>query len=123
MPIEQKAQQSIQNQVEDELAELTEAEQAEQRKDEAIKQLREIQISLGVKQTERKKIAATIKSAGDSASEASLDELHNIDSEIELLNKTFEQIAIGGIDLSTFGVKEQKFDWREELVLIVERSR
>jgi len=63
IPIEQKAQQSIQNQVEDELAELTEAEQAEQRKDEAIKQLREIQISLGVKQTERKKIAATIKSA------------------------------------------------------------
>lgn len=115
---EEQAQDAIQNDIEKEQA-LTKEQEALQRRNEAIKQLRDVQVSLAAKTLERKKIAAKIKYEGESASEATLNELQGVDSDIELLNKTFEQIAIGGIDLSAFGVKEKQFDWREELVLIV----
>ena len=45
--------------------------------------------------------------------------MEELNSEITLLRETFEQIAIGGVDLSVFGVEDSQFDWREELVTIV----
>lgn len=116
--VAEQAQQTILNEVQSKKT-LSEQEQAQQHQEEAIKQLRDVQVSLSAKLSERKTLASRIKAAGDSVSETSLDELKSIDAEIELLNKTFEQIAIGGIDLSAFGVKNDKFDWREELILIV----
>lgn len=112
------AEQEILNEVQSELV-LTEEQLAEERQKEAIKQLHEVQVSLAAKKAERQIIATKIKVEGGSISETTLEKLKSVDVEIELLNKTFEQIAIGGIDLSAFGIKNDKFDWREELVLIV----
>jgi hypothetical protein len=36
-----------------------------------------------------------------------------------MLEKTFEQIVIGGVDLSLFGIEDEPFDWREELITVV----
>lgn len=85
----------------------------------AVVQLAEIHQSLMEKRSQRQELAAQIKQAGRSASDSLQSQLRQLDEEIALLNKTFEQIAIGGVDLSVFGVQQDKFDWREELVLIV----
>lgn len=91
----------------------------QQRKREAVAQLRDIQSSLAIKLAERENLQKEIKRAQEGDKEALQGELEDLNAEIELLRKTFEQIAIGGIDLSVFGVKEEKFDWREELVQVV----
>lgn len=99
--------------------ELQESIQAEKRLDKAVKQLRDIQVSLQEKFVLRKSLANKIKKEGSSASQDMIAELKELDSEIELLKKTFEQVATGGIDLSIFGIKDNEFDWKEELVLVV----
>ncbi|RBP48711.1 mechanosensitive ion channel domain-containing protein [Arenicella xantha] len=86
---------------------------------EAVAQLADIQESLKLKIAERKNLRAAVRAAGDTVSDELANALAAIDSEISLLEETFEQIAIGGVDLSAFGVQEEKFDWREELVTIV----
>lgn len=39
--------------------------------------------------------------------------------QLDTLKKSFEQLAIGGIDLDVFGVEEQPKTWQEELTLVV----
>lgn len=99
--------------------ELNDIEQKRKRDIETIEQLKDVQLSLQQKVADRNSLAKKINLAGDSASKEASEKLKELDSEIELLNKTFEQIATGGIDLSVFGVKDSKFDWREELILVV----
>ncbi|MFT4629402.1 MAG: hypothetical protein ACI9WC_001651 [Arenicella sp.] len=91
----------------------------QERQEEAVVQLREIQVSLKSKIVERRELRLKLKSADKSIREDADAELEKLNSEIELLDKTFEQIAIGGIDLSVFGVKEEKFDLREELITVL----
>lgn len=86
---------------------------------EAIEQLRDIQTSLEVKRTEREALRAKIVKAGENVPPELTREMEELNSEITLLRETFEQIAIGGVDLSVFGVEDSQFDWREELVTIV----
>lgn len=86
----------------------------------AIEQLREIQDSLNAKLEERKALRRELKQAADDVKDSLNAKLEALNSELELLEKTFEQIAIGGVDLEVFGEKDKKFDWREELVLIVQ---
>ena len=86
---------------------------------EVVLQLREIQESLDSKAEKRKEIRKEIKEAGDDIPEALTADLAQINSEIELLERTYEQLAIGGIDLSVLGVEQQAFDWQEELITIV----
>ncbi|NND81294.1 MAG: hypothetical protein HKN50_02570 [Gammaproteobacteria bacterium] len=95
------------------------AAEEQQQQLEAIEQLRDIQQSLREKVSQRRELRLQIKRASDSASEELSASLEELNTEIELLEKTFEQIAIGGIDLSVLGVEEKKFDWREELILVV----
>lgn len=86
---------------------------------EAIEQLSDIQESLKFKIKERRTLRANIKAAGDNVPAEMSNALLEINNEISLLEETFEQIAIGGVDLSAFGVEPDEFDWREELVTIV----
>ena len=86
---------------------------------EAIEQLRDIQTSLEVKKIERDALRAKINQAGDNVPPELTRAMEELNSEITLLRETFEQIAIGGVDLSVFGVEDSQFDWREELVTIV----
>lgn len=94
--------------------------QEQERQEEAVVQLRDIQTSLKLKVTKRRALRLKLNSTvGDGAKKEVQVALEQVNSEIDLLEKTFEQIAIGGIDLSLFGIKEEKFDWREELVTVV----
>jgi small-conductance mechanosensitive channel len=86
---------------------------------EAIEQLRDIRISLEVKTTERDELRTKINDAGENVPPELSQAMEELNGEISLLRETFEQIAIGGVDLSVFGVEEAQFDWREELVTIV----
>ena len=92
----------------------------QQQQAEAVLQLREVQATLKLKLAEREQLLEKTNNAEEVDAEALRLELQQLDSELELLERTFEQIAIGGIDLSVFGAEEEKFNWREELVLIVE---
>lgn len=91
----------------------------DQRSEEAVIQLNEIELSLRSKISERRQLRLALNKASDTKKASIEKELEGLNSEIVLLEKTFEQIAIGGVDLSVFGVDEEKFDWREELVTIV----
>lgn len=91
----------------------------EQQREDAVKQLIEIRESLLAKISQREELRKELSQAGENPAESQVVALTEINSEIDLLNQTFEQIAIGGIDLAVFGAKEEKFDWREELVSIV----
>ncbi len=86
---------------------------------EAVEQLRDIQSSLDAKISERRSLRLKLKQSSEAQQEQLKAELESLAIDIELLEKTFEQIAIGGIDLSVFGVEEGKFNWREELLTIV----
>ena len=88
-------------------------------KAEAMEQLRDIALSLSVKTTQRTALRQQIQRAGDSVPIELNDSIAILNREINLLEETFEQIAIGDVDLSVFGLEEEKFDWREELITIV----
>ena len=49
--------------------------------------------------------------------EAEIDEAR---ADLNIVRKSFEQIAVGGISLDVFGVDEQPKDWQEELALVVQ---
>ncbi|MGH1541693.1 MAG: hypothetical protein ACRBHB_14805 [Arenicella sp.] len=84
-----------------------------------IAQLHEIQVSLEEKKKVFRQLSTQLKRA-DKTQEPELQErLAAVNHEISVLNDTFEQVAIGGVDLAVFGVKEDQFDWREEMVLVI----
>jgi hypothetical protein len=93
--------------------------QAEQRRLEAVDQLRDIQVSLKSKVAARSDLVEKLKLANENQAEVIEAQVKEINSEIEMLEKTFEQIAIGGVDLSLFGVETGQFDWREELITVI----
>ena len=93
--------------------------QALERQEAAVVQLRDIQTSLSVKVAERRELRIKLKTADKRTVEDLEAQLEELNSDIDLLDRTFEQIAIGGIDLSVFGVKNDKFDWQEELITVV----
>jgi small-conductance mechanosensitive channel len=97
------------------------AQLEQQAKEQAsIQQLREVEESLKSKIADRKTLRKELQRATEDAKPALEKKLLSVNDEIALLEKTFEQIAIGDVDLSVLGVQEKKFDWREELVLIVQ---
>ena len=85
----------------------------------AIDQLTDILKSISEKREQIDKIESQMKSASDPEKRDLNNELSVVLNEIDGLNSSFEQIAIGGIDLSVFGVEEKQLDWRQELVTII----
>lgn len=96
-----------------------ELEQADQRRLDAMDQLRDIKLSLQSKVAARSDLLTELKSASQNETEVLEAQVAEINSEIEMLEKTFEQIVIGGVDLSLFGIEDEPFDWREELITVV----
>ena len=86
---------------------------------EAVLQLQEMETSLSVKKALLSSLQKDLKRAPENGRAQIQSKIAEVENEIQLIDRTFEQIAIGGVDLSAFGVEEEVFDWREELVLII----
>ena len=93
---------------------------AEQKKQQsALESLESTQQAIKEKTAEQAELQSALKKADPSTKlelQASLD---LINADIKKLNQSFEQVAIGGVNLSVFG-KEEPFDWQKELVLITQ---
>lgn len=91
-----------------------------QKQQDALDSLDNTQQALEEKLKEQRDLQRTLKSA-DAALQSEIQaELEQVNAEIKNLKSTFEQVAIGGISLESFGQTEKEFDWKEELVLITQ---
>ena len=89
---------------------------------EAVQRLEAIQESLASKQDQLDALRSQLKAASDSPVKAELEQqIAQLDADIKDLNRSFIQIALGGIDMNVFedSAAEQPFDWRKELTQIV----
>lgn len=47
-------------------------------------------------------------------------QIEDLNKEIASLRRSFEQVAIGGVDLELFGGQTTEFDWRKEIILVTQ---
>ena len=82
--------------------------------------LESTQIALDEKRKEQTTLQRQFRSVDPTEKASAQAELDELNLEIKNLKNSFEQVAIGGIRLEAFGLKEETFDWKEELVLITQ---
>lgn len=93
---------------------------AEQKKQQsALESLESTQQAIKEKTAEQLELQSALKKADASVKPEIQASLEAVNAEIKKLNQSFEQVAIGGVNLSVFG-KEEPFDWQKELVLITQ---
>ena len=93
---------------------------AEQKKQQsALESLESTQQALKEKIKEQGELQRDLKRADPSVKADIQVALDTVNAEIKNLNQSFEQVAIGGVNLGVFG-KEESFDWQKELVLITQ---
>lgn len=86
----------------------------QQRKD---KELEELGVAIKEKTQQLKKLKSNVRK---SVSNPDLElEIEVIEQQLETLNKSFEQVAIGSINLDVLGIDSQPNTWQEELTLVV----
>lgn len=85
----------------------------------ALESLESTQQALKEKSSELTTLQREFKAADQSAKTGIQLTLDKVNAEIKNLNQSFEQVAIGGVNLAFFG-KEEPFDWQKELVLITQ---
>lgn len=96
------------------------AAEEKQKQQNAVDSLVSTQKALEDKLKEQTQLQRQVKSA-DATQKPELEaQLEKVNSEVKNLKTTFEQVAIGGISLESFGQTEKEFDWKEELVLITQ---
>lgn len=86
----------------------------------ALDSLTSTQLALDEKLTEQLSLKSRLKSADIIQKPEIQAKLDQLTAEIKNLKATFEQVAIGGISLDSFGQTEKEFNWKEELVLITQ---
>jgi hypothetical protein len=82
--------------------------------------LKAMQSTLKALSTRQREISLLLKKADVHERSGLIKNKEDIEKEIRNLNTSFEQIAIGGIDLDIFGKKEEKFDWQAEIIGIMQ---
>ena len=93
---------------------------AEQKKQQnALESLENTQQALEEKLKEKIELQRALKVADPSAKADAQLALDKVNAEVKNLNQSFEQVAIGGVNLEAFG-EEETFDWKKELVLITQ---
>ena len=85
----------------------------------ALESLESTQQALKEKSSELTTLQREFKAADQSAKTGIQLTLDKVNAEIKNLNQSFEQVAIGGVNLAFFG-KDEPFDWQKELVLITQ---
>ena len=93
---------------------------AEQKKQQsALESLESTQLALKEKIKEQGELQKSLRQADQSAKADIQLSLDSVNADIKRLNESFEQVAIGGVNLGVFG-KEEPFNWQKELVLITQ---
>ena len=93
---------------------------AEQKKQQsALESLVSTQQALKEKEKDQGELQRALKQADPSAKAEVQASLEAVNADIKKLNQSFEQVAIGGVNLAVFG-EEESFDWQKELVLITQ---
>ncbi len=96
------------------------AAEEKQKQQNAVDSLASTQQALNEKLKEQTQLQRQVKAA-DATQKPELEaQLEAVNADIKNLRTTFEQVAIGGISLESFGQAEKEFDWKEELVLITQ---
>jgi len=84
-------------------------------------QLVMLQSSLAERLSQQSQLQKALLKEADPTQAAELnDQLNTLNKEISDLRKTFEHLAIGGVDLSTFEEQPQEFDWQKDVILITQ---
>ncbi len=101
-------------------AEEIKAEADKKKLQSVLDSLESTQLAVNEKTKELTALQSKYKSAGVTEKPAVQTEIDQVTLEIKNLKTSFEQVAIGGIRLEAFGLTEEPFDWKEELVLITQ---
>lgn len=96
------------------------AQEEKQKQQNAFDSLSSTQLALEEKIKEQSTLQRQLKTADATQKTEMQAQLDKLAAEIKNLKTTFEQVAIGGISLESFGQKEKEFDWKQELVLITQ---
>ena len=96
------------------------ANEEKQKQQNAVDSLASTQLALEEKIKEQAALQRQLKTADAIQKVEVQAQLDKLGPEIKNLKATFEQVAIGGISLESFGQKEKEFDWKQELVLITQ---
>jgi small-conductance mechanosensitive channel len=95
---------------------------AEQQVLQVRQQLQEIQASLKAKRSELRAARRQLKQVTDESERVELEQrIAQEEDEIDNLRESFENIALGGLDLSVFEAESQteRFDWQQELQVVL----
>ena len=85
-------------------------------------QLQEIQVSIQTKRKELSQLRKQLKNTTDELERKELDAgITRQEEDIKSLRRSFEDIALGGLDLSVFDPQQQneQFNWQQELQVIL----
>lgn len=82
--------------------------------------LSSVQVMIDANAEARSNLRTTIKEADQSQLPDLQLELDELNDELKKLNASFEQIAIGTVDVNFLEDTETKFDWKEEITLILQ---
>ena len=85
-------------------------------------QLQEIQASLNAKRSELRAARRQLRQVTDESERTELEQrIVQEEVEIDNLRGSFENIALGGLDLSVFDAEgqEERFDWQQELQVVL----
>lgn len=94
-------------------------DEAEELDDETIRRNQLEELSLLIKEKNQQLRTLRIKAKKTKESPTMQLEIQNTKHQLDTLNKSFEQLVIGGIDLNFFGAEETPKTWQEELTLVV----
>lgn len=87
---------------------------------ETLSRLESIHSALEKALVEQKNLSKSIKRSSEDEKPALIEEKSRLDSEVETLNRSYEQIALGGIDTSSFLTTTPAFNWQTEIIQIVQ---
>lgn len=87
---------------------------------ETLSRLEIIHVALEKALKAQKNLTKSIKRSSDEEKNALLEDKTRLVTEIETLNNSYEQIAVGGIDTTSFTTATPEFNWQTEIIQIVQ---
>ncbi len=87
---------------------------------ETLTRLETIHLALEKSLEEKRDLLKKIKRSSEEEKTNLLEEKLNLDAEIEILNISYEQIAVGGIDTENFSASTPEFNWQTEIIQIIQ---
>ncbi len=93
---------------------------AEQNTKDAKSRLQTMQTMMDSLYKNQRVLSKRLRDASEEDKATLEEEKASIEMEIKRLNQSFERVAIGGVSTELFGEKETDFNWKNEIILIVQ---